>query len=156
MPEWLPPIAPAAARSKLPVQPIRSIHDSQCWRTASAFSRCFCLQMPPVTLISSAPSGRQTEADGCTGPPCLADDIKNLGSFTGEDRYAVKGDGDAEGGPAVVPGTGSGRDPAAACGQVDVTGAGPGRQDGGDEEIGAEQELVLDPPCLRVIGEVDE
>ena len=42
-----------------------------------------------MTSISSVPSGRQTEADGWTGPPCLADDIKHLGSLAGEDRDAV-------------------------------------------------------------------
>src|SRR5579871_172080 len=94
----LPPMVPAAARSKLPIQPMRSIQDSQCPRIASAFSRCLAAQMPPVILISSTPSGRQAEADGFTGPH-LADDIEDLCSFTGENGDAVgsrlDGDGDS-------------------------------------------------------------
>src|SRR5690348_10172321 len=101
-------MVPAAARSKLPVQPMRSIQDSQCARIVSAFSRCICPQMPLVTWISSAPRGRQAEADCWTGPPCLADDIEDLGSFGGEDRDVVRGKGDLDGRSPVVPGTGAG------------------------------------------------
>src|SRR3982074_3278415 len=122
MPECPPPMSPAAARSKLPVQPMRSIHDSQCSRILSAFSRCFSSQMPPVTLISSAPSGRQTEVDGWTGPPCLADDLEYLGSFTGENGDLVRGNRDTDRGAAVVPVSGRGRDPGPAGRQVDIAG----------------------------------
>src|SRR5579871_1094124 len=87
------PAKAAAARSKLPSQPTRSIQVRQWPMVVSAFTCCLCCQMPPVMVISSGPSGRQTEVDGRTGPPCLADDIKNLCSFCDEDGDAVEGDG---------------------------------------------------------------
>src|ERR1022692_4764304 len=118
MPECPAPMVPAAARSKLPIQPMRSIHDSQCSRIVSAFSRCFCPQIPPVTWISSAPSGRQVEVDGCTGPPCLADDIEYLCSFACEDGDAVEGERYRHDGSPVMPVARPGRDPDAAFRQV--------------------------------------
>src|SRR5580698_8954190 len=100
MPAWRPVIMSAAARSKLPIQPMRSIHDSQCWRIVSAFSRCMLPHRPPVIRISSTPSGRQTEVDGRTGPPFLADDIEYLGSLSDEDGNAVSGQRNPDDAPA--------------------------------------------------------
>src|ERR1700722_8718382 len=149
-------MVPAAARSKLPIQPMRSIHDSQGARIVSVFSRCFCPHRPPVIWISPTPSGRQTEVDGCTGPPCLADGIKDLSSFCYEDWDAVGGDLHPHSDSPGAGVTGPGLDPGAARRQVDLAHAGPWLKDRGDEEVGSEQELVLAAPRARVLGEVHE
>src|ERR1700688_4960194 len=120
------PMVPAAARSKLPIQPMRSIQEPQCSRIVSALSRCFCPHRPPVIWISSTPSGRQTEADGCTGPPSwLADDIKYLCSLCYEDGDAVEGERHARDGSPVVGAACPSLDPGAAGRQVDLAHAGP-------------------------------
>ena len=47
-------------------------------------------------------------------------------------------------------------DPGGAGGQVDIAGPGARLKDRGDEQVGAEQELVLDVPGARVVREVHE
>jgi hypothetical protein len=61
-------LRPAAARSKLPVQPMRSIQSSQCRSTTSALRDCFSAQKPSVNRISVASSGVRVEVDGETAP----------------------------------------------------------------------------------------
>src|SRR6185437_8132442 len=136
--------------------PARSIHVSQCRRIASAFSRCRWPQRPPVTWISLVPSGRQTEDDGWTGPPGLADGIKHFGFVADKDRDAVRRQGYPGGGSPVVPLPRRRAGPGGAGGQADIAGPGARLKDRGDEQVGAEHELVVDVPGARVSGKVDE
>ena len=57
----------AAAVSKLPIQPSRSIQCSMCARLASAFTCWRCAQKPPVICTSASPRGRRVPCEGATG-----------------------------------------------------------------------------------------